>query len=137
MCVPVAMKPKKQKTEFTKEDELENKMPDISEQFLTRIKANSKSENDRCDVTNCFCNPLKISVPTPENEIYDNHANLMKQFAALEAELEQAKSCQNDLDKVIENSEVLEEKVANLEAELKQARTGQNDLKIAKGHLIL
>ena len=60
-----------------------------------------------------------------------DHANLVKQFAALEAELEQAKSGQNDLNKVIENSKVLEEKVANLEAELEQARTGQNDLKIA------
>ena len=58
-----------------------------------------------------------------------DHANLVKQFAALEAELEQAKSGQNDLNKIIENSKVLEEKVANLEAELEQARTGQNDLK--------
>ena len=58
-----------------------------------------------------------------------DHANLVKQFAALEAELEQAKSGQNDLNKIVENSKVLEEKVANLEAELEQARTGQNDLK--------
>ena len=69
------MKSKNKEEKLTKEDLLENKMPEITENFLTRMTANkitnSQSEKDICDVINCFCNPIELKTPIPESEIYD------------------------------------------------------------------
>jgi hypothetical protein len=94
------MESKNKKEKLTKEDKLENEKPEITEKFLTRNMAktmnNFQSEKDICDVINCFCNPVKVRIPIPENEIYDQ-LNMNEQSENQEVENEQSEIFSCDL----------------------------------------